>query len=100
MTSPADEEFTAGSVTVPAPAASVPKRRTLSVIHGIVISLVSVCVATTYVARPLAAIDLKIGDIAPDFALFGSDGLTYHLSDYRGKQAVVLAWFAKAFTSG
>ena len=43
---------------------------------------------------------LKVGDQAPPFSLLGSDGRTYRLSDYRGKQAVVLAWFAKAFTSG
>ena len=30
----------------------------------------------------------------------GSDGRTYKLADYRGKQAVVLAWFPKAFTPG
>jgi peroxiredoxin Q/BCP len=40
------------------------------------------------------------GDPAPPFVLKGSDGLTYRLADYRGKQAVVLAWFAKAFTGG
>jgi cytochrome oxidase Cu insertion factor (SCO1/SenC/PrrC family) len=40
------------------------------------------------------------GDAAPPFALKGSDGRTYRLADYRGKQAVVLAWFAKAFTGG
>ena len=33
------------------------------------------------------------GDEAPDFELRGTDGRTYRLSDYRGKQAVVLAWF-------
>ena len=44
--------------------------------------------------------ELKIGDVAPDFALPGSDGKTYRLADYRGKQAVVLAWFPKAFTPG
>jgi peroxiredoxin Q/BCP len=42
--------------------------------------------------------DLKVGDAAPAFALQGSDGKTYRLADYKGKQAVVLAWFAKAFT--
>jgi peroxiredoxin Q/BCP len=41
-----------------------------------------------------------VGEMAPDFSLVGSDGRTYRLSDYRGKQAVVLAWFAKAGTSG
>ena len=30
----------------------------------------------------------------------GSDGKTYKLADYRGKQAVVVAWFPKAFTQG
>ena len=48
----------------------------------------------------LGAADLKVGDAAPDFALKGSDGKTYKLSDYKGKQAVVIAWFPKAFTGG
>ncbi len=43
---------------------------------------------------------LSPGDAAPPFTLKGSDGRTHRLSDYRGKQAVVLAWFAKAFTGG
>ena len=43
---------------------------------------------------------IQPGDTAPDFALSGSDGRTYRLSDYRGKQAVVLVWFAKAFSAG
>jgi len=44
--------------------------------------------------------ELKPGDLAPDFSLPGSDGRTYSLADYRGKQIVVLAWFPKAFTGG
>jgi thioredoxin-dependent peroxiredoxin len=44
--------------------------------------------------------ELKVGDLAPDFSLPGSDGQTYRLSDYRDKQAVVLAWFPRAFTPG
>ncbi len=47
-----------------------------------------------------AKTDLKPGDPAPAFALVGSDGKTYRLADYTGKEAVVLAWFPKAFTSG
>ena len=43
---------------------------------------------------------LKVGDMAPDFSLQGSDGKTHKLSDYRGKSAVVVAWFPKAFTTG
>jgi peroxiredoxin Q/BCP len=45
-------------------------------------------------------VELKVGDQAPAFMLPGSDGRTYRLADFRGKQVVVLAWFAKAFTSG
>ena len=48
----------------------------------------------------LNAADLKGGDAAPDFALQGSDGKTYKLSEFRGKQAVVIAWYPKAFTGG
>jgi peroxiredoxin Q/BCP len=44
--------------------------------------------------------ELKVGDKAPDFTLKGSDGKTYSLSDFKGKKAVVLAWFPKAMTSG
>ena len=44
--------------------------------------------------------ELKVGDMAPDFSLQGTDGKTYRLSDFKGKQAVVLAWFPKAFTGG
>lgn len=44
--------------------------------------------------------ELKVGDPAPDFTLPASDGKTYTLSEFKGKQAVVLAWFPKAFTGG
>ena len=43
---------------------------------------------------------LQVGDMAPDFALPGTDDTTYRLSDYKGKQVVVVAWFPKAYTSG
>jgi AhpC/TSA family len=46
----------------------------------------------------LGARDLKVGDLAPDFSLAGSDGKIHELASYKGRQAVVLAWFAKAFT--
>ena len=46
------------------------------------------------------AVELKVGDQAPDFSLPASDGKTYKLSDFTGKKAVVVAWFPKAYTSG
>ena len=52
------------------------------------------------VAANAAAEPLSVGDPAPDFTLAASDGNTYSLSDFRGKQAVVVAWFPRAFTSG
>lgn len=46
------------------------------------------------------AADLAPGMPAPDFRLQASDGRTYTLSQFTGRQAVVIAWFPKAFTSG
>jgi peroxiredoxin Q/BCP len=67
--------------------------------------LVAVVAAGTAMAQapagtPPVAPTLKVGDMAPDFSLQGTDGKTHKLSDYRGKQAVVIAWFPKAFTQG
>ena len=43
--------------------------------------------------------ELNVGDTAPAFSLQGSDGKTYSLEELAG-QAVVIAWFPKAFTGG
>ena len=43
---------------------------------------------------------VKEGDKAPDFKLKGSDGKDYTLKQFKGNQAVVIAWFPKAFTGG
>lgn len=43
---------------------------------------------------------LKVGDPAPDFSLPDQNGTIVRLSDFRGKQNVVLAFFVLAFTSG
>lgn len=48
----------------------------------------------------LTDVKLRVGDPAPDFTLPGSDGRTHQLSHYRSRQAVVIAWFPKAFTGG
>ena len=49
---------------------------------------------------PAPTTELKVGDAAPDFSLQASDGKTYKLADFKGKRAVVVAWFPKAFTQG
>ena len=43
---------------------------------------------------------LKVGDRAPSFELTGSDGKTYDLAEFKDREAVVIAWFPKAFTGG
>jgi thioredoxin-dependent peroxiredoxin len=42
----------------------------------------------------------KVGDKAPAFEMTGSDGKTYAAKDFEGKQAVIIAWFPRAFTRG
>ncbi|ACA85077.1 peroxiredoxin family protein [Shewanella woodyi] len=51
---------------------------------------------------PLSAIasDLKVGDMAPNFKLQSTNGHFYQLSDYLGKQTLVLAWYPMANTHG
>jgi peroxiredoxin Q/BCP len=51
-------------------------------------------------AQSAPAVELKVGDKAPNFKLQASDGKTYQLSDFAGKKAVVIAWFPAAFTKG
>ena len=58
-----------------------------------------VCFLGLALATPAYA-ELKVGDPAPDFTLAATDGKTYKLSDFKGKQAVVIAWFPRAFTQG
>ena len=66
------------------------------------LALLSILIAALSVLATgaLGAEPPKVGDPAPDFSLQGSDGKTHKLSDYKGKKAVVLAWFPKAFTGG
>jgi len=43
---------------------------------------------------------LKVGDMAPDFTLRSTTGQPVKLSSFRGKNAVVLAFFPAAFSPG
>ena len=52
-------------------------------------------------AAPVPApLTLKVGDTAPDFELPSTLGGRVKLSDLRGKNNVVLAFFVLAFTGG
>ncbi len=48
----------------------------------------------------LGATKMTVGKPAPDFELKGSDGETHKLSSFKGKKAVVVAWYPLAFTPG
>lgn len=48
----------------------------------------------------IAKLSLKVGDTAPDFTLLSDQWKTVKLSDYRGKQNVLLAVYVLAFTGG
>ena len=59
-----------------------------------------VCSLVSLVGFSAFATDIKVGDIAPNFNLQATTGDYYQLSDYQGKQAVVLAWYPMANTRG
>jgi len=44
--------------------------------------------------------EVNVTDPLPDFVLQGSDGKTYSSAGLVGEQAIVIAWFPKAFTGG
>ncbi len=58
------------------------------------------CLAVTGASQAQESGPPKVGDAAPNFELKGSDGKNYKLSDFKGKQGVVVAWYPKAFTRG
>ncbi len=59
------------------------------------------CFMAASFALPVVAQDaLKVGAAAPEFEMKGSDGKTYAAKDFQGKQAVIIAWFPRAFTPG
>lgn len=47
-----------------------------------------------------APMNVKVGDMAPDFTLPATTTKEIKLSDFRGKKPVVLAFFPAAFTGG
>lgn len=64
-------------------------------------SIVSLMIALSLtMSSSLAAKALKVGDDAPNFSLKATNGKTYTLANYKGRQAVVMAWYPMANTRG
>ncbi len=63
--------------------------------------LLSLAAAALFAQQgPTQHTHLKVGDEAPDFTLKDQTNKDVKLSDFRGKKAVVLAFFPAAFTGG
>ena len=73
----------------------------LLLVSAICLSVAGVASAQTPAPAAAAApaVELKVGDKAPEFSLPGTDGKTHKLSDYKGKY-VVVGWYPAAFTGG
>ena len=71
-------------------------RTALSAAAGLVLA----AVAGVTGFRQSGGVELNVGDNAPAFNVRGSDGRDHTLAEHKGKRAVVLAWFPKAFTGG
>lgn len=72
----------------------------LSIKNNLKKTLIVICSLASLVGFSAIATDLKVGDTAPNFKLQATTGDYYQLSDYKGKQAVVLAWYPMANTRG
>jgi len=57
-----------------------------------------IALAQTQKESALAAANVKVGDLAPDFTLVDQDGQPHSLHDYRGKKSVALAFYLWAFS--
>jgi peroxiredoxin len=66
------------------------------------LALVGMAASVSLFAQPIQPrkTHLKVGDEAPDFTLNATTGGKVKLSDFRGKNTVVLAFFPAAFTGG
>jgi len=72
----------------------------LKIKHSLRRTIKTIFTLASFVAFSSYSTDLEVGDEAPNFNLQATTGDYYQLSDYKGKQAVVLAWFPMANTRG
>ncbi len=65
-----------------------------------VAALTAMSVAGLVAQQPGDPQPLKVGDVAPNFTLSATTGGKVTLADFKGKNAVVVAFFPAAFTGG
>ena len=78
-------------------------RKIFSRVLGVCLLAAALCPQLNAQAKTPELLKLKIGDTAPDFKLKyfdGTDLKDVSLSQYRGKQNVVVAFYIFAFTGG
>jgi peroxiredoxin Q/BCP len=82
------------------PPQTYPPKLSRSFVMKTISNLLLVAMLFSVFTARISAAELKVGDPAPSFELQASDGKTYKLDDFKGKRAVVIAWFPRAFTGG
>jgi peroxiredoxin len=79
------------------------KKAFLGMLNGCVLVATLSAQLNAQAKKPTPPPELKVGDTAPDFTLKyfdGTDLKDVSLSQYRGKQNVVVAFYIFAFTGG
>lgn len=75
-------------------------KRSVMAVAGSLLLLLAAQVPAAAQDDAMATTTLKVGDVAPDFALPSDQNKPVKLSDYRGKKTVILAFYVLAFTGG
>jgi thioredoxin-dependent peroxiredoxin len=69
--------------------------------RNLILSLTALCAVVSFLLASTVNAEMpKVGAMVPDFEMQGSDGKNYSAKDFIGKQAVIIAWFPRAFTGG
>jgi|TARA_B100001146_G_C15889048_1_gene309447 peroxiredoxin len=66
---------------------------------ALLVTLISIFIATVFLNANNQSVELKVGDKAPEFALYDQDNKLHKLSDYKG-QRLIIYYFPKADTPG